>query len=70
MATPEAARGLEAKDGEQLLLARDGDAYEQAKSAYLARLPDIGGPLMFASPDTPGMPAPSTKTAMSAVPLQ
>jgi phosphomethylpyrimidine synthase len=24
---------------------------------------DIGGPLMFASPDTPGMPAPSVKTA-------
>jgi phosphomethylpyrimidine synthase len=28
-----------------------------------ALAPDIGGPLMFASPDTPGMPAPSTKTA-------
>jgi len=24
---------------------------------------DIGGPLMFSSPDTPGMPAPSTRTA-------
>ena len=24
---------------------------------------DIGGPLMFSSPDTPGMPAPSSKTA-------
>src|SRR5262245_18139046 len=28
-----------------------------------ALAPDIGGPLMFASPDTPGMPAPSGKTA-------
>jgi len=28
-----------------------------------ARAPDIGGPLMFASPDTPGMPAPSDRTA-------
>ena len=25
--------------------------------------PDVGGPLAFASPDTPGMPAPSDKTA-------
>ena len=24
---------------------------------------DIGGPLTFSSPDTPGMPAPSEKTA-------
>ncbi len=30
--------------------------------------PDIGGPLMFASPDTPGMPAPSTKTAWDFLP--
>ncbi|GAB4384343.1 MAG: hypothetical protein Kow0022_06610 [Phycisphaerales bacterium] len=29
---------------------------------------DIGGPLMFASPDTPGMPAPSDKTAWNFLP--
>ena len=33
-----------------------------------ALAPDIGGPLMFASPDTPGMPAPSTKTAWDFLP--
>ena len=30
--------------------------------------PDVGGPLMFSSPDTPGMPAPSTKTAWDFLP--
>ncbi len=29
---------------------------------------DIGGPLMFSSPDTPGMPAPSRKTAWDFLP--
>ncbi len=29
---------------------------------------DVGGPLMFSSPDTPGMPAPSTKTAWDFLP--
>jgi len=29
---------------------------------------DIGGPLMFASPDTPGMPAPSDRTAWDFLP--
>jgi len=29
---------------------------------------DIGGPLMFSSPDTPGMPAPSSKTAWAFLP--
>jgi phosphomethylpyrimidine synthase len=33
-----------------------------------ALAPDIGGPLMFASPDTPGMPAPSDKTAWDFLP--
>jgi phosphomethylpyrimidine synthase len=33
-----------------------------------ALAPDIGGPLMFASPDTPGMPAPSSKTAWDFMP--
>jgi len=28
-----------------------------------ALAPDVGGPLMFTSPDTPGMPAPSSNTA-------
>ncbi len=28
-----------------------------------ANAPDVGGPLAFSSPDTPGMPAPSAKTA-------
>jgi phosphomethylpyrimidine synthase len=30
--------------------------------------PDIGGPLTFSSPDTPGMPAPSDKTAWDFMP--
>jgi len=33
-----------------------------------ARRPDVGGPLMFASPDTPGMPSPSDKTAWDFLP--
>ncbi len=33
-----------------------------------ALTPDIGGPLTFASPDTPGMPAPSDKTAWDFMP--
>jgi phosphomethylpyrimidine synthase len=33
-----------------------------------ALAPDLGGPLMFASPDTPGMPAASTKTAWDFLP--
>lgn len=33
-----------------------------------ALAPDVGGPRMFASPDTPGMPAPSTKTAWDFLP--
>lgn len=33
-----------------------------------ALAPDVGGPLMFASPDTPGMPAPSDKTAWDFMP--
>jgi len=33
-----------------------------------ANKPDVGGPLMFSSPDTPGMPAPSTKTAWDFLP--
>ncbi len=33
-----------------------------------ALAPDLGGPLMFASPDTPGMPAPSGRTAWDFMP--
>jgi phosphomethylpyrimidine synthase len=33
-----------------------------------ALAPDIGGPRMFASPDTPGMPGPSEKTAWDFLP--
>jgi len=33
-----------------------------------ANAPDVGGPLMFSSPDAPGMPAPSTKTAWDFLP--
>ena len=33
-----------------------------------ARSADVGGPLTFASPDTPGMPAPSDKTAWDFLP--
>jgi phosphomethylpyrimidine synthase len=33
-----------------------------------ALAPDVGGPLMFASPDTPGMPAPSDRTAWDFLP--
>jgi phosphomethylpyrimidine synthase len=33
-----------------------------------ARKADVGGPLAFASPDTPGMPAPSDKTAWDFLP--
>ncbi len=33
-----------------------------------ARPADVGGPLMYASPDTPGMPEPSDKTAWDFLP--
>ncbi|MEZ6164826.1 MAG: hypothetical protein R3B67_10360, partial [Phycisphaerales bacterium] len=33
-----------------------------------AHKPDIGGPYMFSSPDTPGMPKPSDKTAWDFLP--
>jgi len=33
-----------------------------------ANAPDVGGPLAFSSPDTPGMPAPSAKTAWDFLP--
>jgi len=33
-----------------------------------ANAPDVGGPLAYSSPDTPGMPAPSAKTAWDFLP--
>ena len=33
-----------------------------------ALAPDIGGPLTYSSPDTPGMPQPSSKTAWDFMP--
>jgi len=41
---------------------------EGTSPGSFALKPDIGGPLMFASPDTPGMPAPSDKTAWDFLP--
>ncbi|MEC9374096.1 MAG: phosphomethylpyrimidine synthase ThiC, partial [Planctomycetota bacterium] len=41
---------------------------EGTSPGSFARKPNVGGPLMFASPDTPGRPAPSTKTAWDFLP--
>ncbi|HET9953912.1 MAG TPA: phosphomethylpyrimidine synthase ThiC [Polyangiaceae bacterium] len=41
---------------------------EGTNPGSFARRPDIGGPLSFASPDTPGMPQPSPKTAWDFLP--
>ncbi len=47
----------------------DPGSFENATTpGSFALKPDIGGPLMFASPDTPGMPAPSDKTAWDFLP--
>ncbi|HEY4156917.1 MAG TPA: phosphomethylpyrimidine synthase ThiC, partial [Polyangiaceae bacterium] len=43
--------------------ARDG-----TNPGSFANAPDIGGPLAFSSPDTPGMPKPSDKTAWDFLP--
>ncbi len=45
-----------------------GSAPSVTTPGSFALAPDIGGPLMFASPDTQGMPAPSTKTAWDFLP--
>src|SRR5262245_36813810 len=45
-----------------------GSAAGVTTPGSFALAPDIGGPLMFASPDTPGMPAPSDKTAWDFMP--
>jgi phosphomethylpyrimidine synthase len=41
---------------------------EGTSPGSFALAPDIGGPLAFASPDSPGMPAPSEKTAWDCLP--
>ncbi|MET0411058.1 MAG: phosphomethylpyrimidine synthase ThiC [Polyangiaceae bacterium] len=41
---------------------------EGTNPGSLANPPDIGGPLAFSSPDTPGMPSPSGKTAWDFLP--
>ncbi len=41
---------------------------EGTSPGSFANAPDIGGPLSFSSPDTPGMPAPSDKTAWDFMP--
>jgi len=41
---------------------------EGTSPGSFANAPDVGGPLAFSSPDTPGMPAPSDKTAWDFLP--
>ena len=41
---------------------------EGTNPGSFANSPDIGGPLAFSSPDTPGMPGPSSKTAWDFLP--
>jgi phosphomethylpyrimidine synthase len=45
-----------------------GSAKDVTTPGSFALAPDIGGPHMFASPDTPGMPAPSSFTAWDFLP--
>ncbi|MCA9516811.1 MAG: hypothetical protein KC635_17840, partial [Myxococcales bacterium] len=42
--------------------------HEGTTPGSFANAPDIGGPRTFSSPDTPGMPAPSEKTAWDFMP--
>jgi phosphomethylpyrimidine synthase len=41
---------------------------EGTNPGSFANSPEIGGPLAFSSPDTPGMPPPSTRTAWDFMP--
>ena len=41
---------------------------EGTSPGSFANAPDVGGPLAFSSPDTPGMPAPSDETAWDFLP--
>lgn len=45
-----------------------GSANAATTPGSFANPPDLGGPLSFSSPDTPGMPAPSAKTAWDFLP--
>jgi len=45
-----------------------GSAGGMTTPGSFANAPDVGGPLAFSSPDTPGMPAPSGKTAWDFLP--
>ncbi|MEN8161075.1 MAG: phosphomethylpyrimidine synthase ThiC, partial [Myxococcota bacterium] len=45
-----------------------GTPAEGTNPGSFANAPDLGGPLSFSSPDTPGMPAPSEKTAWDFLP--
>lgn len=45
-----------------------GGAPSATTPGSFALAPDVGGPRMFASPDTPGMPPPSAKTAWDFLP--
>lgn len=48
--------------------ANPGNTPDVTTPGSFALRADIGGPLMYASPDTPGMPAPSDKTAWDFLP--
>ncbi len=48
--------------------ARNPGAGAATTPGSFANPPDIGGPFMFSSPDTPGMPVPSDKTAWHFLP--
>ena len=48
--------------------ANPSSAREGTNPGSFANAPTIGGPLSFSSPDTPGMPAPSDKTAWDFLP--
>jgi phosphomethylpyrimidine synthase len=45
-----------------------GSTSQGTNPGSFANAPDVGGPLTFSSPDTPGMPAPSEKTAWDFLP--
>ncbi len=48
--------------------ANPSEAHRGTSPSSFAHPPEIGGPLAFSSPDTPGMPAPSDRTAWDFMP--
>ena len=48
--------------------ANPSKAHRGTSPSSFAHAPEIGGPLAFSSPDTPGMPAPSDRTAWDFMP--